>query len=66
MSEYKERDIYDLDEVGNYYDKHVNAMTTENLRSKSAIAAELGHRDYIIDQVAGVIKIPRENNLKMC
>lgn len=42
---YAERDIEGLDEDGNFYFKHVMAMTSEGLHGKSAIAAELGYRD---------------------
>ncbi|EMW3082610.1 hypothetical protein AAEX90_001859 [Vibrio cholerae] len=52
MSEYQERDLMELDKVGNYYGKHVLAMTREDLRSKSDIAAELGYRDMVIDKLA--------------
>ena len=51
MSEYKERDAMQLDEAGNYYGKHVVAMTSESLHSKSDIAAELGYRDMVIDAI---------------
>ncbi|HDZ3739196.1 TPA: hypothetical protein RSW73_000303 [Vibrio cholerae] len=51
MSEYQERDIIELDNAGNYYGKHVLAMTREDLRSKSDIAAELGYRDMVIDKL---------------
>lgn len=40
----------ELDEIGGYYCRHVSAMTGENLHSKSDIAAELGHRDMLIDK----------------
>ena len=46
---YGERDIMALDEAGGYYMRHVMAMTGEGLHGKSAIAAELGHRDMQID-----------------
>jgi DNA-directed RNA polymerase subunit RPC12/RpoP len=48
MSEkhYAERDIM---EQGNYYMRHLMAMTAEKLHSKSDIAAELAHRDMVID-----------------
>lgn len=46
---YTERDIMALDEAGNYYCKHVSAMTSEKLHSKSDIAAELAQRDYEIE-----------------
>ena len=45
---YAERDIDVIDEIGGFYSKHVSAMTSESLHSKSAIAAELGYRDMII------------------
>lgn len=48
---YKERCIEGLDEAGNYYVDHVSALTREGLHSKSAIAAELAHRDFIIDEL---------------
>lgn len=51
MNQYKERDLIGLDKVGNYYIKHVAALTREDLRSKSGIAAELGYRDMIIDKL---------------
>lgn len=40
-----------LDEMGGYHEKHMNTMTKYNLTSKSDIAAELGHRDFEIDQL---------------
>ena len=51
MNLYKERDIDELDEKGNFYINHVSAMTSEKLHSKSAIAAELGHRDMRIQEL---------------
>lgn len=47
--QYADRDIMDLDEKGNYYFCHVDAMTGESLHRKSDIAAELGYRDMLID-----------------
>lgn len=49
---YAERDAAALDAAGNYYSKHVSAMTAEDLHAKSAIAAELGHRDAVIDELS--------------
>ncbi len=46
---YAERDIMAMDRAGNYYCRHVSAMTREGLHSKSDIAAELGFRDQRID-----------------
>lgn len=45
---YAERDVI---EQGDYYIAHVSAMTREGLHSKSDIAAELAHRDMIIDDL---------------
>ena len=47
---YAERDIRALDRNGNHYCKHASAMTGEKLHSKSAIAAELAHRDFLIQE----------------
>lgn len=47
--QYKNRNIMKLDETGNYYYKHVDAMTEERLESKNNIAAELAYRDMVID-----------------
>lgn len=46
---YAERDPMQQDKEGNYYCKHVSAMTDEDLHSKSAIASELAHRDIQIN-----------------
>lgn len=56
MKLYAERDIQELDRrgkfsVGNYYSRHVSAMTSEGLHSKSDIAAELAYRDAEIDRL---------------
>ena len=45
---YAERDIMELEE---YYIAHVSAMTSEELYSKSAIAAELAFRDKERDEL---------------
>jgi hypothetical protein len=45
---YAERDIESQDE---YYTRHLEAMTAERLHDKSAIAAELAHRDIKHDQL---------------
>lgn len=47
----KDRDIVELDMLGNYYCRHVLALTRENLVGKSEIAAELGYRDLMIDRL---------------
>lgn len=45
---YQERDEFAL---GQTYCNHIQAMTTEELHSKSAIAAELAYRDVQIAQL---------------
>ena len=52
---YAERDIVSMDENGDYYCKHVDAMTREGLHSKSEIAAELGYRDMVIDEAVSIL-----------
>lgn len=56
MSEYKERCPMALDAAGGYYIRHVSAMTGEKLHSKADIAAELGYRDLIIDELVWHLK----------
>ena len=59
---YAERAIDELDFAGGYYTRHVNAMTAEGLNSKSAIAAELAVRDFVIDSLQTTISNLSENN----
>lgn len=49
--QYAERDLIALDRAGNHYSRHVSAMTTEELHSKSDIAAELAWRDQQIAEL---------------
>lgn len=56
MSEYKKRDHMALDDAGRYYIRHVSAMTGEKLHAKSEIAAELGYRDMLIDDLVTVLR----------
>lgn len=51
MKRYAEREIDKLDFAGGFYSAHINAMTSEGLNSKSAIAAELAFRDFTIAQM---------------
>lgn len=37
-----------------HYNKHIEAMTSEGLYCKSDIAAELAHRDIIIEDLFGI------------
>ncbi|MBP0998425.1 hypothetical protein J8629_15340 [Serratia fonticola] len=46
--QYDERNAMAL---GDYYGRHVHAMTVESLHAKSDIAAELGYRDKQIDEL---------------
>lgn len=48
MNIYSERDV---EAQGQYYLAHIDRMTVENLIDKSAIAAELAHRDM---EIAGL------------
>ena len=48
---YGERDIEYLDMIEGYYTRHIMAMTGQGLNSKSAIAAELAYRDWVIDNL---------------
>ncbi len=45
-----------IESLGKHYLGHLSAMTEEGLHSKSAIAAELAHRDYIIGQLINWIE----------
>lgn len=60
---YKERDIVKLDKEGNFYCKHVEAMTKEGLHEKSDIAAELAYRDWVIFKLKGALSIIEEAQL---
>jgi hypothetical protein len=68
MSEllYAKRNPMDLDRAGDYYCKHVMAMTAEDLHSKSDIAMELGHRDRVIDVLLNAAKKTLTDNLDLC
>ena len=48
---YADRDNTALDDAGNYHFRHMLAMTGEKLHAKADIAAELGHRDKVIDEL---------------
>ena len=48
MAEYAEYMGRDIVAQGEYYARHVSAMTAEGLHHKSHIAAELAHRDIVI------------------
>lgn len=52
-----ERQYADRDhmELGDYYVRHVSAMTGEALHSKSEIAAELAWRDREIDRLRAAL-----------
>lgn len=52
--QYAERDII---AQGDYYTRHISAMTGEDLNSKSDIAAELAHRDMEIDRLRSMLNV---------
>ena len=52
MSEYEPRILQDL---GEHYTRHVEAMTKEELHSKSEIAAELAWRDKLLIKMIDVV-----------
>ena len=56
---YEERD---LDVLGEHFHAHMNAMTNEDLRSKSDIAAELAHRDVELEKCQRLIRQMKVDN----
>lgn len=62
MEHYAERNIMELDRQGGYYLRHASAMTGEGLHEKCDIAAELGYRDMIIDNLCDAL----EDLLQIC
>ena len=54
MSEY--RNDLDLEKLEPHYTKHVGAMTSESLHSKSSIAAQLAYRDLQIERLTDEIR----------
>lgn len=60
MKHYAERDPIALDKAGNYYCRHVHAMTAERLHDKSDIASELAHRDMEIDRLRKALRSTQE------
>lgn len=46
----------DIDDLEPHYSNHVDAMTTEGLHKKSAIAAELAYRDRRIEELEARVK----------
>ena len=50
---------------GEHYIKHVLAMTTEGLHQKSAIAAELAHRDILVNALKEELKRSNRELYKM-
>ena len=57
QEQYGARDAMELDMQGEYYYRHVQAMTREGLGAKSDIAAELGYRDWQIDDLNHALTI---------
>lgn len=63
--QYPEVDPIELDECGEYYTRHLFAMTNENLHGKGEIAAQLGARDLRIDQLEAQLKEITANLLRI-
>ena len=63
--QYAKRDARELDKAGEYYSRHVHALTAENLRGKHDIAEELAYRDMVIDQQKAEIKRLRKRIEKL-
>ena len=65
-NQYAERDIENL---GDHYMVHLDAMTVESLHSKSSISAELAFRDYRIaeleNQVAHLAEVNTKRQLRI-
>ena len=57
MTWYAKRDNRQLDKDGEYYSRHILAMTKERLHEKSEIASELAWRDMLIDKLVKHLKI---------
>ena len=51
---------------GDYYLRHISAMTGEGLQLKSEIAGELAHRDMVIDAQAAEIERLRVLHAQAC
>ena len=51
---------------GDYYLRHISAMTGEGLQLKSEIAGELAHRDMVIDAQAAEIERLRALHAQAC
>ncbi len=62
---YAERDAMELDRAGNFYCRHVHAMTVEDLHSKADIAAELGWRDQQLAEKDKEIAALREDKERL-
>lgn len=54
--EYPNQDPEQLDRDGEYYTRHVSAMTAEGLHSKSDIAEQLAWRDRDRDQLRATLE----------
>jgi len=54
---YADRDVIGLDMKGNYFSRHMLALTAENLHMKADIAAELAWRDAEIDRLKELLAL---------
>ena len=62
--QYEKRDHIGMDEEGKYFSRHMSAMTSEALHSKSLIAAELGWRDMEIDRLKAELPLAKQEVLE--
>ena len=61
---YEKRDHFGMEEEGKYLSRHMSAMTSEALHSKSRIAAELGWRDMEIDRLKAELLLAKQEVLE--
>lgn len=60
--QYERRNTIDL---GEYFQRHMYSMTAEDLYGKAEIAAELGHRDMVIDQLERELNELRKDKARL-
>lgn len=62
--QYGIRDHFSMEVEGKYFSRHMSAMASEVLHSKSLIAAELGHRDMEIDRLKAELLLAKQEVLE--
>ncbi len=69
MSKSEPKKLYaerDPESQGEYYMRHLNAMTAEELHHKGDIASELAHRDMLIDELVELAKLASRPERDSC